>query len=186
MFPDLFRDDVFRIETRRLWLRWPTARDAETIQRLAGDPEVRAMMAEATGKPDRAAVDDFIVALRSANAAGTALTLALCERARPGRALGLVGIGPSGDETGRLFYWLGRPFWGDGLMSEAAGAVVEAWFAWAGGTRLDARVRRDNPASRRVLEKVGFVSGEPDRFRLDRGRWLARAAGEYPALAAAE
>ncbi len=45
MFPDLFRDDVFRIETRRLWLRWPTARDAESILRLAGDPAVARMTA---------------------------------------------------------------------------------------------------------------------------------------------
>ena len=28
MFPDLTRDDVFRLETRRLWLRWPRAADA--------------------------------------------------------------------------------------------------------------------------------------------------------------
>ena len=187
MFPDLFRDDVFRIETRRLWLRWPTARDAETIQRLAADPAVRAMMAEAPGKADRASVDEVIVALRSANAAGTGLHLALCERARPGRPLGLVGIGAaSGEKAGRLSYWLGLPFWGDGLMSEATGAIVEAWFAWAGGVRLDARVESDNRASRRVLEKAGFASDEPDRFRLERGRWLARAAGERPALAAAE
>ena len=32
MFPDYFRDDVFRLETQRLWLRWPTAADAPTIQ----------------------------------------------------------------------------------------------------------------------------------------------------------
>ena len=35
MFPDYFRDDVFRLETQRLWLRWPTAADAATIERLA-------------------------------------------------------------------------------------------------------------------------------------------------------
>ncbi len=28
MFPDLTRDDVFRIETKRLWLRWPRIQDA--------------------------------------------------------------------------------------------------------------------------------------------------------------
>ena len=187
MFPDLFRDDVFRIETRRLWLRWPTARDAETLRRLAADPEVGATMAGTPGLPDRANEDAFIVALRAGNAAGTGLTLALCERARPGRPLGLVGIGPSpGDEAGRLFGWLGRPFRGDGLMSEAAGAVVQAWFAWAGGARLDAQVRSDAPAARRVLEKAGFVPAEADRLRLDRGRWLSGAADERPALAAAE
>ena len=45
MFPDLTRDDVFRIETRRLWLRWPTARDRDAILKLAGDPAVAAMLA---------------------------------------------------------------------------------------------------------------------------------------------
>ena len=37
MFPDLTRDDVFRLETRRLWLRWPRLADAQAIVRLAGE-----------------------------------------------------------------------------------------------------------------------------------------------------
>ena len=40
MFPDLLRDDVFRLETRRLWLRWPRAGDAAMIARLAGERDV--------------------------------------------------------------------------------------------------------------------------------------------------
>ena len=36
MFPELTRDDVFRLETRRLWLRWPRMADANAILRLAG------------------------------------------------------------------------------------------------------------------------------------------------------
>ena len=35
MFPELTRDDVFRLETRRLWLRWPRMADANAILRLA-------------------------------------------------------------------------------------------------------------------------------------------------------
>ncbi|MGH6856132.1 MAG: GNAT family N-acetyltransferase, partial [Methylocella sp.] len=31
MFPDLTADDIFRIETKRLWLRWPRASDAPAI-----------------------------------------------------------------------------------------------------------------------------------------------------------
>jgi hypothetical protein len=45
MFPDLTRDDVFRIETRRLWLRWPTAKDRDAILKLAGDRAVAEMLA---------------------------------------------------------------------------------------------------------------------------------------------
>ncbi|MCJ2015062.1 GNAT family N-acetyltransferase [Methylobacterium sp. J-076] len=201
MFPDLFRDDVFRIETRRLWLRWPTACDADSLQSLAGDEAVAETTARIPHPLDRAAVDAFVVASRAANLAGTGLTLALCERSRPGRAIGMIEIARGADSAvAQLGYWLGRPYWGAGLMTEAADALVHAWFAWTPATRLDASARVANPASRRVLEKAGFVrtgrgpagvparggAGEADRFRLERGRWLARADAGQCALAAAE
>ena len=201
MFPDLFRDDVFRIETRRLWLRWPSARDAEALQRLGGDPAVAGMNANIPCPLDRVSADAFVLASRAGNATGTSLTLVLCERARPGLAIGVIAI-ERGDEAGapRLGSWLGRPFWGDGLTTEATAALVHAWFAWTGAGRLDASARVNNPAARRVLERTGFVwTGrgmaqaparggvhEVDRFRLDRGRWLAHAEDDHPALAAAE
>jgi hypothetical protein len=45
MFPDLLRDDVFRLETRRLWLRWPRAADTALIASLAGERDVAEMTA---------------------------------------------------------------------------------------------------------------------------------------------
>ncbi|GJE37035.1 GNAT family N-acetyltransferase [Methylobacterium persicinum] len=201
MFPDLFRDDVFRIETRRLWLRWPAARDAETIHRLASEPGVAEMTASIPLPFERADADAFIVTSRAGNAAGTGLILALCERGRPGRALGVVSITCEDDESpAHLGYWLGRPHWGHGLMTEAAGALIHAWFAWTPATRLDASAPVTNVASRRVLEKTGFVwtgramagfparggEREVDRFRLERGRWRARAGSDRHELAAAE
>ena len=33
MFPEIAKDDVFRIETRRLWLRWPRLADAPAMER---------------------------------------------------------------------------------------------------------------------------------------------------------
>ena len=42
MFPDLARDDVFRLETARLWLRWPRAADAAAIERYCSRWEVAA------------------------------------------------------------------------------------------------------------------------------------------------
>ncbi|MDP4023073.1 GNAT family N-acetyltransferase [Methylobacterium sp. NEAU 140] len=199
MFPDLFRDDVFRIETRRLWLRWPTARDAGAITRLAGDRAVAEMTARIPHPLERRVVDAFLLEVRGANLAGTGLTLAIADRAAPGRLIGLVGIAlAEGGEAPHLGYWLGRERWGTGLMSEAAAALVHAYFAWAGGTRLIAEARVDNPASRRVLERAGFVAegrtvrsvplrgGDHavDCFRLDRAGWLA-AAAPVPAARAA-
>ena len=188
IFPDLFRDDVFRIETRRLWLRWPTTRDAGAIARLAGERAVAEMTARIPHPLGRDAVDAFVARARSGNGAGSALTLALCEHARPDRLIGLAAVEPAPEgHVPHLGYWLGRPHWGVGLMSEAADALVRAWFPWAAGTRIESSVRVVNPASRRVLEKVGFVwTGrglqdfpargcpvEVDRFRLEYGRWAA-------------
>ncbi len=45
MFPELARDDVFRLETRRLWLRWPRESDAPALTALAGDWDVAQMTA---------------------------------------------------------------------------------------------------------------------------------------------
>ncbi|AWN38397.1 GNAT family N-acetyltransferase [Methylobacterium radiodurans] len=198
MFPDLTRDDVFRIETRRLWLRWPTAKDAEAVLRLAGDLAVAEMTARIPHPLPRAEVDAFLLQARRGNAAGTGLTLALARRSAPADLIGIVAVsgGADGPELG---YWLGRPHWGAGLMGEAVAAIRDAYFAYAGGDVLRASARLDNPASRRLLERSGFVRtatearsfltrGDDvtvDLFRLERARWLgASAIGPETAFAA--
>ncbi|MCJ2133187.1 GNAT family N-acetyltransferase [Methylobacterium sp. J-026] len=198
MFPDLTRDDVFRIETRRLWLRWPTAKDAPAIMALAGERAVAEMTAHIPHPLGREAVNDFLVKVRGANNAGTGLTLALTLRATPGRLIGLVGI--AGDAGApHLGYWLGQPWWGNGLMSEAAGALVHAFFAYAGGTCLTAGALPANRASQRVIEKIGFRwtdrrstpsparggARDLDWFALDGTEWAARQRITEPDLAEA-
>lgn len=200
MFPDLTRDDVFRIETRRLWLRWPMARDAEAIVHLAGDAAVAEMTARIPHPLDRATVDAFLIEVRRANAEGAGLTLALAPRAAPMRLIGLVGIACEAAEGApRLGYWLGRPHQGAGLMSEAVSALVHAFFAYAGGACLAAEARLDSPASRRVLEKAGLVeTGRRVRdvplrggalavacFRLERAGWASIQASRESRPAAA-
>lgn len=184
MFPDLTRDDVFRLETRRLWLRWPRGADATQIVRLAGEKAVAEMTAHIPHPYPVAAATAFILGVRRANTAGDGLTLALTPRARPDLLIGVVGIrgaaeGPS------LGYWLGLPHWGEGLATEAARALIDAFFAYTPGVALAASARVINPASRRVIEKCGFSavgSGleacparggllPVDRFRLDRRAW---------------
>ncbi len=54
-------------------------------------------------------------------------------------------------------YWLGEPYWGRGIMTEAAKAVMSYAMQRFGLIRLDAPVFEWNPASMRVLEKCGFV-----------------------------
>jgi RimJ/RimL family protein N-acetyltransferase len=187
MFPDLTCDDVFRIETRRLWLRWPTAKDVPAIVRLAGERAVAEMTAHVPHPLERPAVEDFLVKVRGANSAGAGLTLALTRRHAPASLIGLIAI-TGEDGAAHLGYWLGQPWWGDGLMSEAVGAVVHAFFAYAGGNRLGVCARPENAASQRVIAKTGFRrtgrrlwpcparggAREMDEFILDRSDWTAR------------
>ena len=71
--------------------------------------------------------------------------------------VGSCGLGrrPSGNVE--LGYWISRPFWGRGFATEAGLALVEIARAM-GIARLEASHFIDNPASGRVLEKLGFQS----------------------------
>lgn len=86
---------------------------------------------------------------------------------------GLVGAaGVSPDDEGRMEigYWIGEPYWGRGIASEAARTVSAFAFDILGLQKLTAGYFRENPASGRVLTKVGFHTiGEAKRFCLARG-----------------
>ncbi len=189
MFPDLTRDDVFRLETRRLWLRWPRQADTQAVVALAGDKAVAEMTAVMPHPYPPHLADEFVLRARRGNAAGTSLSLAITPKSRPGALVGVVGIREArADEEGpTIGFWLGRPHWGQGLMTEAARALIDAWFAYTPAEALFATARVVNPASRRVLEKCGFrhegsrLQAFPERggampvdaFRLDRRTWAS-------------
>lgn len=170
MFPEIFRDDVFRLETPRLWLRWPTARDETAIERLAGDRAVAEMTAEIPHPYPRGGAASFIYAARVGNAQGSALTFALAPVSRPHELIGVVGLRRK-DGVPTLGFWLGRPSWGRGLMSEAVEGLLGAVFTWTDVDAVAAHARLDNAPSRRVLEESGFVqTGEESRHFAARGR----------------
>ncbi len=54
-------------------------------------------------------------------------------------------------------YWVGRPFWGRGIATAAARALVDHAFTHLDIQRIHASAFEWNPASQRVLEKAGFL-----------------------------
>jgi 8-oxo-dGTP diphosphatase len=54
-------------------------------------------------------------------------------------------------------YWLGRPFWNQGYMTEAIRRLLDHAFTELGVTVIRAAAYPDNPASMRVQEKVGMT-----------------------------
>ena len=75
-----------------------------------------------------------------------------------GRLMGVIGLVHE-KEHGRaeLGYWLGRPYWNQGVMSAAVPMALAYAFEALGVRRVFARCYSVNAASRRVLEKSGFV-----------------------------
>lgn len=74
--------------------------------------------------------------------------------------VGGIGLEPGTDifrRSAEVGYWLGEPFWGRGLATEALRAVTEYAFKTFDICRLEAGVFEWNPASARVLEKVGYT-----------------------------
>jgi RimJ/RimL family protein N-acetyltransferase len=75
-------------------------------------------------------------------------------------AIGSIGLSPNQDVhrlTAEMGYWLGEPFWGKGIMSEAVAKFADYGFEQFGLLRIYAEPYAPNAASGRVLEKAGFV-----------------------------
>ena len=56
-----------------------------------------------------------------------------------------------------LGYWIGVPFWNRGYATEAAEAVIKFGFEELGLNRIEAEHFTRNPASWRVMEKLGMT-----------------------------
>ena len=88
---------------------------------------------------------------------------------------GVIGSAGMGEHEGEpeLGYWIARDHWGRGYATEAAGAVLRI-ARTLGHRRVVAGHFTDNPASGRVLRKLGFIpTGRPGkRFSLARGQMV--------------
>ena len=77
-----------------------------------------------------------------------------------GEAAGVISLTMGEGErrhSAELGYWLGEPFWGRGIVSAAVEAVTSYAVKELGLSRIESYVFAWNPASARVLEKVGFT-----------------------------
>ncbi|UCE01895.1 MAG: GNAT family N-acetyltransferase [Candidatus Latescibacterota bacterium] len=74
--------------------------------------------------------------------------------------IGGIGFQPQEDvyrKSAEIGYWLAEPYWGQGIATVAVRAMTEYAFRHFDLARLYANVFEGNPASERVLEKVGYV-----------------------------
>ncbi|KAK1835546.1 acyl-CoA N-acyltransferase, partial [Podospora conica] len=149
--------------TARLTLRPFHPSDAPALALIANNPRVAHNLTSTFPSPYT--LDHAHYWCRVASADSPPLSYAIIETSTSS-LIGCIGFtrAPHPDKRRALTlgYWLGEPWWGQGLMAEAARAAVSwAFKTWdAGDGRLErvegcAYVR--NGGSQRVLEKAGFV-----------------------------
>jgi RimJ/RimL family protein N-acetyltransferase len=93
------------------------------------------------------------------------------------RIIGACGLGERAGEA-ELGYWIARPYWGLGFASEASRAVMHIAKA-IGHSKLTAGHFTDNPASGKVLRKLGFRPTGKSEQRHSKGRGEAMTCALY-------
>lgn len=145
-----------RIETERLVLREPTESDLPAMPGVFHDPEIYAYTRNIPYPYRPAEAEEALARYRRIAAAGEALTL-FPELRSTGEMIGLVVLILEPSSTvGEIGYALGRPWWGEGFATEAAGALVGYAFDALRLEKATAHAMLRNPASSRVLEKIGM------------------------------
>lgn len=133
------------LESERLILRPPRPSDIQSMTVWLGDYDVARMTSRMPHPYHEADAEAFV--------AEGAQNRFVIQRKNDGLFLGMIGLRA---EDGYAFgYWLGKPFWGQGFATEAARRLVMFAFTGLGTVQVHAGWFHDNPASGRVLAKLG-------------------------------
>lgn len=148
--PRLARDLPETIAMGHLVLRNPEMGDADTLAALANNPRIYRMTATMPYPYTVSDAQEFIAERETLDD----------ERAyvidhESFGAVGVVGVHLSGHAAPEIGYWLGEPYWGRNIATDAAGMLIGAMDAITPVT-LQAWALCANKGSIRVLEKLGF------------------------------
>jgi RimJ/RimL family protein N-acetyltransferase len=165
-----------KIATKRLVLRAPIRGDVPDLVRLADNKTIADRLLQLPHPYTGADAIGFVeIFAQRPDERPYAITL-------NEKLIGVVGFTFVEGEAPALGYWLGEPHWGNGYMTEAAKALIEAAHRTHHFETICARALADNAGSLHVLDKLGFKRvGKPKRdesgrqmlyLELARPRWM--------------
>jgi RimJ/RimL family protein N-acetyltransferase len=155
------------LQTERLLLRPPRAADISHFVPLLADFDVAKNLSRVSHPYTEDDACAFVVHAANGWASGEDFCFAILCKA-PAAYIGTCGVSPA--RNWEFGYWLGKPYWGQGYATEAARRLVAFAFEILGAEQVAAAWFHDNPASGRVLEKLGCVpDGREERSCLSRG-----------------
>lgn len=147
-----------QLETKRLLLRPWQESDAAALFKYAKDPRV----GPAAGWPPHTGEEESLEIIRTVFSAPHTFAV-VPKGAEPSEPIGCIGLLlgeasnleiPEGE--GELGYWIGVPFWGQGLIPEAAREMLRYGFEDVRLAKIWCGYYSGNEKSRRVQEKCGF------------------------------
>lgn len=144
------------LETERLFLRQWENSDTENLYEYAKDPDVGPI----AGWPAHKSLEESRNVIK--NVLNGKETYAICLKT-DNKAIGAIELKLKGhtdmterDDECELGFWLGKPFWGQGIIPEAVQEILRHAFEDIGMTRVWAGYYEGNIKSKRVQEKCGF------------------------------
>jgi RimJ/RimL family protein N-acetyltransferase len=148
--------DIKNIETKRLILRPWRESDAETLYEFAKNP----LIGPAAGWPVHPSVENSRIIIRDVLSAKETYAVTLKGN---DTAIGSIGL-LIGDKSNlkikaneaEIGYWIAQPYWGQGLIPEAARELIHYAFETLGLSVLWCGYFDGNEKSKRVNEKCGF------------------------------
>lgn len=182
--PKLARLDLV-LETARLRLRALTEADADALWPYVSDPEFPRQMTW-TAHSSIEETRGWITAMNNATIDNEAITWAIEYEGTPVGTIGLHDITfqmrALRVDRAELGYWLAPTLWNQGLVTEAATAVLRCAFDAIGLHKVTVGCFAENDASRRVIEKLGFryVGRAEDDVWRD-GQWRSHLRYELTA-----
>ncbi|MBU2862473.1 GNAT family N-acetyltransferase [Reinekea forsetii] len=154
--------------------------DAASVQCLAGEKVIADMTANIPHPYLDGMAEQWIANHETWAAQREAIVLAI-QLDQSSDIIGAISITQIKGESGNLGYWLGVPFWGQGLCTEAASSLIDFGFNELGLNLIIARHLPENMASGKVMTKNGFEfknrvtigNRELCHYELKRSDWQA-------------
>jgi [ribosomal protein S5]-alanine N-acetyltransferase len=145
------------LETARLLLRPFRLADADRVQELAGDRAIADTMLKISHPYEDGTAERWISNHRDWFEHHQQAVFAVTVKS-DGLLIGALGLRfELDDQRAELGYWIGKPYWNQGYCTEAARAALQFGFEQFGLNRIFANHFLRNPASGRVMQKLGMV-----------------------------
>ncbi|OQY26882.1 MAG: GNAT family N-acetyltransferase [Candidatus Cloacimonetes bacterium 4572_55] len=159
------------IYTERLLLRPFTLDDAPRVRQLAGEWEIADTTTNIPNPYEKGMGEEWILTHQPDFKQNKAVTFAVVLRMNDQLVGAISLLLKNPHDAAEMGYWIGKPYWRRGYCSEAAMAMLEYGFGTIGLNRIYAEYFKRNPASGKVMEKIGM--SYEGRLRQNIKKWDA-------------